>query len=691
MAIITKIREKAGWTAGVIAVTLGLFIVGTDLFSGNSSLLSNDQVVGEIDGTDVKLQDFATAVDRLVNNYRASAGRAPSDAQMPGIRNQAWQQFIERIAYEKEYSTLGIEVTTAEIEDMIKGNNIHPGIAQAFKNPETGEVDRNQIEAFLYRIQQGQIDGTTFTNFEKQLYPERKKQKYEGLLTLSSYATKHEAKREYDMQNTKFDFKYAYIPYSSIADSLVEFEDSDLRNYYEDNKSKYEKDANRAIEYVSFSIKPTTEDENDIRKDLAELIPLFTKTTNDTTFVEANSSNTNNFKAARPNQLPQAIDPATIEVGKVYGPVKEGKVFKLYKLVSIGEDTVFSARASHILFKEDNKSKAQEILREIRRGADFAAMAKEHGTDGTKNRGGDLGWFAEGAMVTEFNDAVMGATNKGVLPRLVKTQFGYHIIEITELKTKKLFNLATIEKEITYSDATYEVAYSKAGRFAQVKDRKEYDAKVTQDSLTSIQALNIAPNSRYVNNLSDPSVRNLVRWAYNDDTEIGDVSELVELNDQFIIAVLRGKREKGIAPFEDVKKEVEREVKKDIQKKIILEQLKGTDGLIDAVVKNFGNGASMNTLEDRSASNPSIPKAGYAPNAFGRLLSMKAGEKSEPIEERNGIIILELTAKEDALETADYTVYQTQLQDKESRSVTSRVKKAIEEYAGVEDMIYKHY
>lgn len=85
--------------------------------------------------------------------------------------------------------------------------------------------------------------------------------------------------------------------------------------------------------------------------------------------------------------------------------------------------------ASHILVKEE--ALAKEILQKLKGGADFAALAKEYGTDGTKDAGGSLGTFGRGAMVAEFEEVAF-ALQPGELSDVVKTEFGYHIIKVTD-------------------------------------------------------------------------------------------------------------------------------------------------------------------------------------------------------------------------------------------------------------------
>jgi peptidyl-prolyl cis-trans isomerase C len=88
-------------------------------------------------------------------------------------------------------------------------------------------------------------------------------------------------------------------------------------------------------------------------------------------------------------------------------------------------------RASHILVRD--KRLADELLRKIKRGASFEAMAREHSTCPSKSRGGDLGWFGPGKMVPAFEEACRRLSS-GSLSDIVSTSFGHHIIKLTGRK-----------------------------------------------------------------------------------------------------------------------------------------------------------------------------------------------------------------------------------------------------------------
>lgn len=109
----------------------------------------------------------------------------------------------------------------------------------------------------------------------------------------------------------------------------------------------------------------------------------------------------------------------------------------LKKKMEATDDEVAAYLASHPEMDTDKKQRAQaeEVLKRLRAGEDFAKLAQEFGTDGTKDKGGDLGWFGRGQMVPEFEKAAF-ALQAGELSDIVQTPYGFHIIKVEERKTE---------------------------------------------------------------------------------------------------------------------------------------------------------------------------------------------------------------------------------------------------------------
>lgn len=708
MTLINKIREKSGLAVAIVAVSLGLFIVGSDLMSNRSVLFGDggNPVIGEIEGNDIRLKEFNEELEIVKRNFELSQGTPPSENQMQNLRQEAWQRLVFKYAYQPQFEKLGIRVTPDEISDMIQGNNIHPGIANSFKD-DKGELDKKRLQEFLANIKQGRYGNQmrlSFENYVVGVLEERARNKYENLLSKSYYATSLEAKKEYERQNTKVDVNLLYVPYTSIPDSTIKPTDAQLKEYYNKNKKDYEREANVALEYLTFPVKASNEDRLEVAKEASSLVTQFQQTKNDTAFIEANSDTRNNFLVATPKELPTAISVELAEKGKVFGPLLEKESYKLYKVIDIQKDTALEfARARHILFKVDKnakpeekakaKAQAEKVLAEIKKGADFAEKAREHGSDGTRNRGGDLGWFDQNTMVKPFSDAVFGATTTGLLPKIVETEFGYHIVSITNTKTRNKYVIGVIEKLVQPSDETRERVYRQAGKFARAKNAQEFNELIEKDStVTKLQALTVPPTARSINNITSPRVREIIRWAYKDETKVGTVSDIFDLEDQFVIVLLTERTEKGIAPFEKVKEDVTRAVIKELKAQKIIEKLKATSGSLDERRQAYGADAAMVvSAQDLSLRDNSVNNIGFAPKLVGKIFSMQKGEVSEPIKEDNGVVIVEVTNIDAALETADYNAYKTQLIDRISASITFKIPQAINELSKVEEQLYKFF
>ncbi|MBX2841068.1 MAG: SurA N-terminal domain-containing protein [Flammeovirgaceae bacterium] len=702
MTIINKIRDKSGLLFLVIGVAMLAFILG-DLFSRNYLSQNNDRIVGTIAGEEITFQQFSNAFETFKNNYESNVGRPTRDVELPGLRQQAWQQLVFEIAYSKEFEKLGIQVTPNEMTDMIQGNNINPAFGNLFVNQETGEVDRGAIKNFLASLPPGPPTNpghAFFLNFEANLRPNRLREKYEGLINQTYYATEAEAKREYESQNTKADIRYVYVPYTNIPDSTVDVSEGELKTYYDSHKDDFKRDATISLDYVTFPITPTAEDIDEIKSELDVIVDRFASTQNDSIFIDANSETNNNFQVFNPKSISKEIEVEDLELGKVVGPIHEGDFYRLYKVIDITEDSVNTfARASHILIKADDtnkaesRSKAQDILNQIKNGADFAEMAQQYGEDGTKAVGGDLGWFDDKTMVAEFNDAVMNASSLGLIPKLIETQFGFHIISVTGLKNNKNFLMGVIEKEIVPSDDTRNEIYRKTTPFGSDRSKENFmKASELDSSIIRYQALNINKEAQSINNIYDRNVRTIITWAFR-EAEVDDVSEILELEDQYIIALITGKTEDGIAEFEDVKDEIKRILSKDKKKEELLAKIGGLSGTVDEIRQAYGPGAIVSSATDISLSSTTLGSVGFAPVTIGTVFSMAAGESSGPIADENGVLVVEVDKIDEASELAEYSIYKQQLESAQNNinTVTQKISSVISEYAEVENELYKYY
>jgi peptidyl-prolyl cis-trans isomerase D len=355
---------------------------------------------------------------------------------------------------------------------------------------------------------------------------------------------------------------------------------------------------------------------------------------------------------------------------------------------------VNTARASHILIKPETDTpeakaaalaKAKDIHAQIKGGADFGALAAQHGTDGTASVGGDLGYFTEGRMVPAFEKAVFGATAEGLLPAPVETEYGYHIIKITAPKSKRTYKLAAVQRSMEASESTRDLAYATADQLAgtsrSLDDFRKNVAK--NEALSTEQATNVGKNNILVGNLSN--ARELVRWAYAKDRSVGDVSPVFEINDQYVVAALTGKRDKGYAKLEDVKEELTAAVRNELKAQQIMEKLKGATGSLDQIAANYGPDAMIRDLEEVSLAGGALPGLGLEPVAIGKAFGLKQGSRSAPIEGTGGVVIVEMLQLTQAPEAQDLSGVKTQLVNTRSSRIETNAFEAIKEKADIKD------
>ena len=704
MSLINKIRERSGWAVGIVAASLLLFIVGGDLLSGSGQIFgNNNQEVGKIDGQGIDYRDFTAKVDVLRGEFQQQSGRAPTEQDMPQLREQAWQELIFGIAYQKEFDKLGLSVSPDELVDMVQGNNISPAVRQAFTNPQTGVFDKNMIINYLKGLrnlpaQQQQ----SWASFEAKLSQDRLREKYENLMRLSVFATTAEAKREYEAQNTKADVKFLFVPYYTINDTTVKVTDSQLQDYLNSHKAEFPGGSSRSMQYVTFSVTPSKEDSAQLYNQIKTLARGLGAATNDSSFAQINSdvrAPLYQTLGEMPEQLRASV--SSFAPGGIYGPFRDGNTYFIYKFGGTKRDTSFTARASHILIrpttptdssKAEARRKATGLLLQIQGGADFEALAKANSADGSARVGGDLGFFKNnGQMVKPFESAIFGQSGTGLIPRVVETDFGFHIIKVTEAKSNMLYRVASIGKTIAPSEATRNEAFQKASQFAsETRTKEAFDKKVKEDkTLVVATAERVAESAENVNALT--GARQLVRWAFEDKTDIGNVSEPFEVGEQYVIATVTAKTDKDNVTVADYKQELTAKVRNEEKAKQIIIKLGNATGPLEGIAQKYGAGALVETATDINLGTGFLRSAGVDPVALGKAFGTKPGKRSKPFAGEAGVLVMEPIATLPAPSIADYSTYKTLLQQNVSSRTGFYMNEVIKDAAKVEDRRAKFF
>jgi peptidyl-prolyl cis-trans isomerase D len=655
MAILEKLRMRAGTLlAVIIGLALFAFVLSDFLDSGGSLFTQQKNEIAEIAGKSIPYTEFETQVKNLEKFQQIRTGQSSfSEDIMDRFRTAVWENMVRDQILEKEYKKTGIDVSEDELKEMFIGENPHQLVVQYFGDPQTGVLNRAGLVQFIQQIQdiEESDEKTYYTFVEDEVYRSRKFEKYIGLLRKGFNATTLEARRRNADNSTAVDFDFIISPFSAVSDSAVTIADADIKKYYSDHKNNYKQKETRDIRYLFFEIIPSREDYKEAEDFIINSKEEFTREENTRQYVNINSSEPFDGKNYRNGELPDTLNDIMFrsEPGVVVGPYFEDNTYKLAKLAAINY-LPDSVRARHILLQA-NKNNASLVYQTadslkdlIVKGADFAQLAQMYSTDkASAIEGGDLKWFKEGDMVQPFSDSCFSGKKGDVM--VVPTQFGIHIIEITDQsRTSKRVQVGILARKVVASDATDQVYYSKANEFAGINNTYEKFNKAVEEQKLTVymrSATGLQPLDREITGLEYPRV--LVKWAYEADEK--DVSQQVfKLGNKYVIGVLDQIHDEGFAPVENVRAEIEHEVRK--EKKA---------GKIAADIK--AKASSGQTLENLAAelnlpvrtaigirvTNPSLPEVGSEPAIAASALQLEKNTISQPLTGNNGVFVLVVT------------------------------------------------
>jgi peptidyl-prolyl cis-trans isomerase D len=293
-------------------------------------------------------------------------------------------------------------------------------------------------------------------------------------------------------------------------------------------------------------------------------------------------------------------------------------------------------------------------------------------------------------MVKPFEDAVFSMSSNGLVNKLVESQFGFHIIKVTDPKSNTLYRMSAIAKTIAPSQSTRDEAYRKADQFAaSVSTKEEFDEAVKNDKSLVVATANRVPESASnVNAIQN--AREIVRWAFDDKRKINNVSKVFETDEQYVVAVLTGKTDQDEVKVDDFRDELTAKVRNKLKAEQIIAKL-GTVSDLDAMAKKYGAGALVETATDVTLATGLLNSAGFDPLALGEGFGLKKGQKSKVFAGENGVFVMEQMDKTEAPKLADYTPYKTQLQQAIESRASFLLNEAIRDNAKIVDRRAKFF
>ncbi len=309
-------------------------------------------------------------------------------------------------------------------------------------------------------------------------------------------------------------------------------------------------------------------------------------------------------------------------------------------------------RASHILFKTEGKDvaavrkQAEAVLAKVKAGGDFAALAKQYSEDGSKDQGGDLDYFGRGAMVKPFEDAAW-ALKVGQVSDLVQSEFGFHIIKLTDRKPAVTRTFEEVrpqlEDQIKTQKAQAEVTKKADELAGQIKTPADLD-KVARDENLAVADSGLFSRDEPLAGLGfAPAVS-----ARAFELEVGKVSEKIQTQQGFAWIALVEVKPSTLPTLDEVKDQVREDV---IRLKAVEVAKARAATMARTAGANFAAAAKAAGVEvkttDLIARGTALPEIGVNQQVEDAVFKLKAGETSAPIATDAAVVVVRVKERQD--------------------------------------------
>ncbi len=710
MALIGKIRNNFWFVLLVLGLALAAFVIMDMVNAGNQGGIGPKQIIGEVAGNEIDYQDFQKTEQALFS------GSADSYAGKSG----AWNYLMEKGIIDKQANDLGVNVSVDELKDLQFGTNLSPVIQQVYRNPQTGQMDMQNLLAVKQALDAGNDLPPDFEMkweyLQKQIIKTAKQDKINALVAKSIYTPNFFAENTGLRTSQKANFDFVKISFDHIDDGEVEVTDDAINAYINENAFKYTNDEEtRVMEYVSFEVTATSADSTKISQDLAGLAETF-RTKEDSTQDSLFTINNEGFYSpfyAKTDDISGDLKDAVVDMaeGDVYGPYLDNGGYFIAKLT--GKKVIpDSVDASHILRRVTvgNPAETAEIawayidsLRNLldTGAATFSDLATNNSQDpGSAARGGELDRFTQGRMLIEFNDACFVDSEEGGI-YAVQTTAGVHLIKVT----KRIFDsrdpkykLAIIRSAIVPSEQTQNAVYDQAdavisanGSFEEVRKAVEGMDNVTIDKSSPLKI-----NDYLLGALgSGESSREAIKWAFDSDTEVGDVSPVIyEYSDavnyydnKYVLAGLKKINAAGLATAEDIREDVEILVANRLKGDKIVSQVSGTD--LGSIASTFNT--TVESASDIAFTASSVTGLGNEPEVLSTVFAQAEGGVSKPIVGNNGVYIVKTTSKVEGSVPSNVIAQKRSISDTNRGRVNFSLMNALKEIFKPTDNRYTYF
>ena len=685
MGAMNKLRQNTGVILWILVLSFGVIwtLQDSNVFEAMNRPSQN---VAMVNGESISNQEYQNAVDQQRQRLQRQMEGEMTGRMQELMRQRAYDQLINSTLLEQEMKRLGITVTDAEVEEMVFGETPHRFIRQQFADS-TGQINYQLLNNMAQNPEYEQ----QWIQIEQMLRQERRQQKMSTLVRSTIFVSEEDVEDYHWRQNASASVDYVALRYASVPSDSISVSESDLRAYYDENKEDFKRKKTLTLDYVTLSKTPTAEDTTAVFRSLERNREAFATAQDDSLFLARNSSQRSfSRNYLTPVQMDEAVADsvyANPTPGRIVGPVSGGNLAHLVKIRDTNPAENAYVHASHILLQaSEPDSEVRNRLASIRDSIDagaatFAEMARRHSQDQSASDGGDLGWRERGTMADRFEEAAFNA-EPGELVGPVRSEFGYHLIRVRGRTSQAVqiadlaFSLEPGQATLTDKQNTLEdVAFYAEESSSFADEAKSRDLAVNQVQAEADQE-------------SLPGIgQSRAFSSFMEEAEAGSISEVIEVDDKFVLLKATEVKPEGYRHFEEVKNQIRPQV--ELEKKKAVQARRMRRALDQSSFQQLPQvlGTELRSESGVTFTTATVPGVGRDPAFSGTVFGLDEGETSGVVEGENAAFVVQVTSMQEPpeLTASKRQQIRQQLRKQRQKEVSSQWMAALKEEATIKD------
>ncbi len=667
MATLEKIRSKAALLVIVVGVALFAFLIGDGLRSGSTILQMEKNAALVVDGEKIEISDYSARLHAMQEVAEAT-GRRLNDEQRLQLNNQLAQEYVQKIALEKETKALGLEVSPEELNAFIFGE----GVSQAYQVQQffssIGVKGNESIRQLLLQMEnpeivkypQMQMVKTQWDAIIRSLKMERLRSKFSALMSRSYAINKLDVK----YLSGEPSRKVAVVRNSStvLQDTSLSVLDKEAKEYYETHKKNFEQFLpSTKVDIIAMQVRPSSEDYKHAEDLMKETKDFLNKEKNET-FIARNFTTSfvsksflNEDELDNMNLSEKLLDfIKSSKEGAVNDPVLMNDKYELVKVMQ-KQKAPAGVYARLIVLDSTQFSIADSLVKEINtKKADFSKLARLYSKDeNSKKNGGNLVYPSKnGGLDSLLTPSILyGADLDTLMSKKALTKKAFVcergvsklILQVEKIAPKvNQYKMAYIAIPVTFSDETFQNMYTKMNTILGTNSTFEDMVKQATEEGLDVRR-NMSVNSFTTSLANLPSSREVVSWALNN--EVGSFNDkLFRCGDShLVIASVSARQEGKYLPFAEVEDKIKDQLMmikrgEKLVKNLEAKKLTSLEAYAEALK------TKVDTLVDVSF----VSRGSVSPELSAQAMGTAIGKISTPFRAKYEVVVLKPLEQKDS-------------------------------------------